>query len=123
MENVKSKITYHQEGDYLIPNLIIKTNSFDNKINKFGLLRLQFIKTNKKAFYTSLLAKDELNSHLISVSKICEKRYEIMINNFIKNDEKLSEKSKNSNQLEWVKLMNNYKKTTEEIIKKEIIYV
>ena len=46
-----------------------------------------------------------------------------MINNFIKNDEKLSEKSKNSNQLEWVKLMNNYKKTAEEIIKKEIIYV
>ena len=36
---------------------------------------------------------------------------------------KLSEKSKNSNQLEWIKLMNNYKKTAEEIIKKEIIYV
>lgn len=117
------EIKYTRQGDYLIPNLIIKTNNFDNKINKFGLLRLQFIKTNKKAFYTSLLAKDELNSHLISVSKICEKRYEIMINNFIKNDEKLSEKSKNSNQLEWVKLMNNYKKTAEEIIKKEIIYV
>ena len=46
-----------------------------------------------------------------------------MINNFIENDEKLSEKSKNLNQLEWVKLMNNYKKTAEEIIKKEIIYV
>lgn len=117
------KIKYTKQGDYLIPNLTIKTNSVNNKINRFGLLRLQFIKTNKKAFYTSLLAKDELNSHLISVSKICEKRYEIMINNFIKNDEKLSEKSKNSNQLEWIKLMNNYKKTAEEIIKKEIIYV
>ena len=30
---------------------------------------------------------------------------------------------KTSNQLEWIKLMNNYKKTAEEIIKKEIIYV
>lgn len=117
------KIKYTKQGDYLIPNLTIKTNNVNNKINRFGLLRLQFIKTNKKAFYTSLLAKDELNSHLISVSKIWEKRYEIMINNFIKNDEKLSEKSKNSNQLEWIKLMNNYKKTAEEIIKKEIIYV
>ena len=46
-----------------------------------------------------------------------------MINNFIENDEKLSEESKNLNQLEWIKLMNNYKKTAEEIIKKEIIYV
>ena len=33
------EIKYTRQGDYLIPNLIIKTNSFDNKINKFGLLR------------------------------------------------------------------------------------
>ena len=117
------KIKYTRQGDYLLPNLTIKTNNANNKINRFWLLRLQFIKTNKKAFYTSLLAKDELNNHLISVSKICEERYEIMINNFIENDEKLSEKNKNLNQLEWVKLMNNYKKTAEEIIKNELINI
>ena len=117
------KIKYTKQGDYLLPNLTIKTNNVNNKINRFGLLRLQFIKTNKKAFYTSLLAKDELNDHLISVIKICEERYEIMINNFIENDEKLSEKNKNLNQLEWVKLMNNYKKTAEEIIKNELINI
>lgn len=66
-------------------------------IKLIDFLRLQFIKTNKKAFYTSLLAKDELNNHLISVNKICEERYEIMINNFIENYGKLSEKSKNLN--------------------------
>ena len=36
-------------------------------------------------------------------------------------DEKLSEKSKEINQLKWVKLMNNYK-NTEEIILKKLIY-
>ena len=117
------EIKYTKQGNYLIPNLTIKTNNVNNKINRFGFLRLQFIKTNKKAFYTSLLAKDELNNHLISVSKICEERYEIIINNFIENDEKLSEKNKNLNQLEWVKLMNNYKKIAEEIIKNELINI
>ena len=39
-----------------------------------------------------------------------------------KSDEKLSEKSKEINQFEWVKLMNNYKNTAEEIILKQIIY-
>jgi len=34
----------------------------------------------------------------------------------------LSEKSKMNNQLEWVKLMNNYKNIAEEIILKELIY-
>ena len=42
---------------------------------------------------------------------------------YIKNDEKLSEKSKENSGLEWVKLMNNYKNTAEEIILKELIYV
>ncbi len=45
------------------------------------------------------------------------------MDNYIKNDEKLSEKNKENNQLEWVKLMNNYNNTAEEIILKELIYV
>ena len=39
-----------------------------------------------------------------------------------KRDEKLSERNKEINQLEWVKLMNNYKNIAEEIILKELIY-
>ena len=35
---------------------------------------------------------------------------------------KLSEKSKETNQIEWIKLMNNYKNTAEEILLKELIY-
>jgi len=38
-------------------------------------------------------------------------------------DKLLSEKNKMDNQLEWVKLMNNYKNMSEEIILKELIYV
>ena len=37
-------------------------------------------------------------------------------------DELLSEKNKNENQIEWVKLMNNYKNSAEKIILKELIY-
>jgi len=45
------------------------------------------------------------------------------MDNYIENDEKLSEKNKEINQLEWVKLMNNYKDCVEEIILKEMVYV
>ena len=44
------------------------------------------------------------------------------MNNFIKKAEKLSEKNKENNQMEWAKLMNNYKNCAEEIILKEIVY-
>ena len=45
-----------------------------------------------------------------------------LIESYKKSDEKLSEKSKETNQLEWVKLINNYKNATEEIILNELIY-
>lgn len=43
--------------------------------------------------------------------------------NYIKNDKKLTEENKEINQMEWVKLMNNYKNSAEEIVLKELIYV
>ncbi len=67
--------------------------------------------------------KNELTNHLLSVSKECEERLKTLMNNYIKNDEKLTEKNKENNQIEWVKLMNNYKNTAEEIILKELINV
>lgn len=42
--------------------------------------------------------------------------------NYKKSDRKLSEKNKELNQLEWVKLMNIYKYMAEEIILNELIY-
>ncbi len=62
---------------------------------------------------------NELTNHLLSVSNEAEERLKILTNNYIKNDKKLSEKSKENNQLKWIKLMNNYKNTAEEIILKE----
>ena len=45
------EITYHKEGDYLIPDLIME-NSYENyHIGKYGRLRLNYIKENKKGLY------------------------------------------------------------------------
>ena len=115
-------IEYVKVGDYLLPNLAIENQNY-GEINKYGLLRLNYIKEHKKGLYQSLLMKNELTNNLLSVSKECEERLKTLMDNYIKNDEKLSEKSKENSGIEWVKLMNNYKNTAEEIILKELIYV
>ena len=115
-------IDYTKVGDYLLPNLVIENQNY-GEINKYGLLRLNYIKEHKRGLYQALLMKNELTNHLLSVSKECEERLKTLMNYYINNDEKLSEKSKENNQIEWVKLMNNYKNTAEEIILKELIYV
>ena len=117
------KLEYKQNGDYKLPNLEIKNNTIKGEINRFGLLRLEYIKNNKKSLYTTLLMKNELNNYLVSVSNEAEIMFNNIMNDYIKNDIKPSEKSKSENQLEWTKLMNNYKQSAEEIIKKELIYI
>lgn len=115
------KLNYTKVGGYLLPNLTIKNQNY-KEINKYGRLRLHYLKENNKALYTTLLMTNELTNHLVSVSNECEIRLNILMEQCKNSDELLSEKSKMNSQLEWVKLMNNYKNMAEEIILKELIY-
>lgn len=118
----KMKLNYTKVGDYLLPNLTIEKQN-NEKINKYGYLRLQYLKKNNKAFYTTLLMQNELTNHLVSVSIEAENRLDFLMEQYKNADKLLSENSKMNNQLEWEKLMNNYKNIAEEIILKELIYV
>ena len=115
------KINYTIIGDYELPNLMLKETKKGN-INKYGRMRLAYLKEYKKALYISLLMKEELTNHLISVSNISEDLLNTLMESYKKSDERLSEKNKKINHIEWVKLMNNYKNTAEEIILKEVLY-
>ena len=116
------ELNYIKVGDYLLPNLTIEKQN-NEKINKYGYLRLHYLKENNKPFYTTLLMKNELTNHLVSVSIEVENRLNFLMEQYKNSDELLSEKSKMDNQLQWVRLMNNYKIMAEEIILKELIYV
>ena len=115
------ELKYTRIGDYELPNLTLNDNK-KGTINKYGMLRLDYLKQHKKALYTTLLMKDEITNHLVSVSKNAENLLNNLIESYKKSNEKLSEKSKETNQIEWIKLMNNYKNTAEEILLKELIY-
>ena len=115
------ELKYIKTGDYELPNLTLKGNK-KGTINKYGMLRLDYLKQHKKVLYTTLLMKDELTNHLVSVSKNAENLLNNLMESYKKSDEKLSEKSKETNQIEWAKIMNNYKNTAEEIILNELIY-
>ena len=117
------EIKYTRQGDYLIPNLYLEKDEDCGRIGKYGILRLHFIAQNKEALYETLLITNKLTHHLLLVSDSCESLYKILMEDYIKNDEKLSEKSKELNPLEWTKLMNNYKSMAEEIVLNEYVFV
>ena len=117
------EIKYTRQGDYLIPNLYLEKDEDCGRIGKYGILRLHFIAQNKQALYETLLMTNKLTHHLLLVSDSCESLYKILMEDYIKNDEKLSEKSKELNPIEWTKLMNNYKNMAEEIVLNEYVFV
>lgn len=115
------EITYTKCGDYLLPDLGLAEKE-NKQLNKYGLLRLDYLKNHKKALYQDLLMKDKLNEYLFSIGICAEDKINNIINDLIKSDSSITEKLKSENQLLWVQKMNNYKASAEEIVLKEIIY-
>ena len=117
------KVTYTRKGDYLLPDLYLEKDENYGRLGRYGILRLHFIAQNKQALYETLLMTNKLTHHLLLESRSCENYYEELMESYIKNDERLSEKSKELNPLEWTKLMNNYKNTAEEIVLNEYVFI
>lgn len=113
------ELNYTKVEDYLLPNLTV--NEQKGVINKYGYLRLHYLKKHKKGLYRVLLMQDKLTNHLISVSNEAINKVNSLIEKY-KEIDKLTEKNKENNQLEWVRLMNNYKNMAEEVIFHELIY-
>lgn len=122
MENErKNKIEYHREGDYYLPNLVFAEQK-KIQLNKYGRLRLEYLKKHKKAEYTILFMDNKLTEHLEEIQELATKRVEEIIKS-LKEQSNLTEEMKNKDQLYWVGMMNNFKNQAEEIVLKELIYV
>ena len=91
-------------------------------LNKYGRLRLEYLKNHKKAEYTILFMDNKLTDHLEEVQKTATKRVKEIIK-LLKEKSNLTEEMKNTDQLYWVGMMNNFKNQAEEIVLKELIYV
>ena len=50
------KIKYTKQGDYLLPNLILEKTNYSS-FGKYGQLRLNYLKQNKKVLYQQLISK------------------------------------------------------------------
>lgn len=114
-------ISYTRIGDYLLPDLKLENKERFN-IGKYGLLKLEYLKNNKRGLYTELLMKDKLNEYLHDIDiNLMEKEQDLIKE--LSEKENINEELKNNNQMLWIGKMNNIKNRVEEIILKEYIYV
>ena len=117
----RTGIEYRLEGDYYIPNIVVPK---EEKIvlNKYGRMRLKYLKEHKKADYTIMLINGTLNTHLKEIQETTQTRVNQIIDQ-LKEKSDLTENMKNTDMLYWVGTMNSIKAQAEEIIFSEIIFV
>ena len=116
-----NEITYHREGDYLIPDLYLPEQP-EKSIGKYSRLRLNFIKEHKKGLYTELLISGTLKQHLVEIDENVSDKVNELIKQLAE-VEHIDENLKEYHQMEWVQAMNNIKNRAEEIVFNEILYV
>lgn len=117
----KTGIEYHLKGDYYIPNLLVPEQE-KVVLNKYGRMRLKYVKENKKTEYSIMLMDGTLIIHLKEVQETANTRVEQIIKQ-LKEKSNLTEDMKNTDILYWVGTMNSIKAQAEEIVFNELIYV
>ena len=74
----KYGIEYTKVGDYYMPNLVLEKEE-KTILNKYGRLRLKFLRENKKAEYTIMFMNGTLNKHLKEIQETAQARVDIII--------------------------------------------
>ncbi len=110
--------TYHQEGDYFLPDLSVPELP---AIGIWGQRRRQYLKEHRQALYTALLMSGKLDDHLSEIDEQAEAMFSQLVKQMAE-QEGITEQLKADNQMEWVKQMNSIRNRVEEIIFHEYIY-
>ena len=117
----KTGISYTLVGDYYLPNLKLEQEE-KVQLNKYGQLRLDYLKEHKKVELSIMFMNMTLNKHLKEVQELAQARVNELVEQ-LKAKSGLTEDIKNTDMLYWVGTMNAIKNQAEEIVLKELIYV
>ena len=100
----RTGIEYIRQEDYYIPNLVLPKQKKIN-LNKYGRMRLKYLKEYKKTEYTIMLMENILIDHLEEIQEIATRRVNQIIDE-LKAKSDLTEDMKNTDMLYWVGTMN-----------------
>ena len=131
------ELTYHWEGDVLIPDLELEDGS-NYQIGKYGRMRRVFLEQNKPmlfndmvltetlfenhhAMYTHLVLTEKLWKHLEEVDMECNDMMDMLTVRMAER-ESVTEHLKSVDQLGWVRKMNNIRSRAEEVVLHDLIY-
>ena len=115
------ELTYHREGDVLIPDLELEDGS-NYQIGKYGRMRQRYLFENHHVMYTHLVLTEKLWKHLEEGDMECNDMMDMLTVRMAER-EGVTEHLKSVDQLGWVRKMNNIRSRAEEVVLHDLIYM
>ena len=109
--------TYRKEGDYLLPNVAVPEQP---AFGPFGQRYYAYIRKHDKILFSSLWISGELNAYIENIDRQADEIFSQLVRDIAKN-ENVTERLKATDQMEWVRRMNNIRRRAEEIVNAKLI--
>ena len=113
--------TYTQQGDYLLPNLALPAEKETGNIGVWALRHKRYMKQHHKVLYYNLLTSGKLDSYLADIEEQAQQLFLRLVKEYAEK-EGVTEQLKSTDQMLWMRRMNNIRSRATEVISKELIY-
>ena len=117
IHNEKTGIDYTLVREVYLPNLVLPHGDYE--IGVWGERYRTYLKTHRKAFYTSLKMQCKLDEHLREVDIRASEMYDRLLKQFAAR-EGITEQLKAADMMQWVTAMNNIANRAREIVWNDI---
>ena len=113
------QITYIKTGDYYIPDLKLPEET--RPIGRWGRMHRDYLREYRPVVFNQLVLSGNLWTYLADINEQVQHRMNILVKQMMAS-EGATEELKETNQMEWVRRINNIKNKAEEIIQNQLIY-
>ena len=113
--------TYTMQGDFRLPNLTLPAED-ERPIGVWGQRRLRYLKQHHKVLYYNLLTSGKLHSHLADVEEEAQILFSRLVKEYAEK-EGVNEQLKSTNQMAWVRQMNNIRSRATEVVNLEVVLI
>ena len=117
----KSGGTYTMQGDYRLPNLTLPAED-ERPIGVWGQCRLRYLKQHHKVLYYNLLTSGKLHYHLADIEEQAQTFFSRLVKEYAEKGG-VTEQLKATDQMAWVRRMNNIRERATEIVNADVVFV
>ena len=114
--------TYTQVGDYLLPDLSLPAEKEPGNIGVWALRHKRYLKQHHRVLYYNLLTSGKLHSYLADIEEQAQQLFLRLVKEYAEK-EGVTEQLKSTDQMAWVRRMNNIRERATEVVNSEVVLI